>query len=407
MTAGTHQIGRRLRARGIGRSLAVVSAATLLIPVLVALTGGPVSAAVAGQRASGWVVVPSPSPGTAQNTLFGAAAAPDGGVWAVGDRISPENTRLVAPIVEHWNGLAWTVRVMPGEQSNLLGVYAPSPGNVWTVGFYIIDLADTLPVISHYDGTRWTAVRNPALPYGILGGVAGTSGTNIWAVGRQFTATGPAVTVVEHYNGRSWVQVPSPSPAGTDYIDFAAITVISRHDIWAAGDYTDANGTFRTLIEHYDGRSWIIVPSPNAGPGSNYLTAIAAFGAHQVWAVGRAFDGSRFRPLALMWNGHRWQARLLPAAGAGDNALNGLAAGPGHTLWAAGSYTNASGTQRTLTETYRGGHWRITASPSPGSQSNILYAAAATRGGEIWAVGNQDSGTGAKTLTMRRHGGNG
>jgi hypothetical protein len=26
-------------------------------------------------------------------------------------------------------------------------------------------------------------------------------------------------------------------------------------------------------------------------------------------AVGRAFDGSRFRPLSLAWNGHAWHAR--------------------------------------------------------------------------------------------------
>lgn len=406
MAARTHKIGHRTRSRGVSRSLAVVWAATLLSPVL-ALTGGPASAAIAGHQASGWVVVPGPSPGTVQNTLFGAAAAPNGEVWAVGDRVSPEATRLVAPIVEHWNGRAWTVRVMPGEQSNLLGVYAPAPRNVWAVGFYIIETIDTLPVIDHYDGTRWTAVRAPALPFSILGGVAGTSGTNIWAVGRQFTAAGPAVTVIEHYDGRSWVRVPSPSPVGTDYIDFTAITVVSRHDVWAAGDYTDADGTFRTLTEHYDGRSWVIVPSPNFGPGSNYLTAIAGFGVHEVWAVGRAFDGTRFRPLALRWNGHRWEASLLPAVGTGDNTLNGLAAGPGRTLWAAGSYTDASGSPRTLTETYRDGHWLITASPSPGSQSDILYAAVATRNGDIWAVGNQDSGHGVKILTMRRRGGNG
>ncbi len=393
-------IGRHPRIKSPHRS-AIALLGVLALPLLISVTGQPASGALTRTaRACGWAIVPSPSPGTARNILFGATGAPGGQVWAVGFRMTPAAARVVAPIAGHWNGSAWTVRVLPGKQSNLTGVYAPSPENVWAAGFYTIALIDTLPVIDHFDGTRWVMVPSPRLRLGILAGIGGTSATNIWAVGRQF-GRATTLTVIEHYNGHTWTQVPSPSPGRTDYIDFGAITVISRHDIWAAGDYLDSSGVSRTLIEHYNGHAWAIVPSPSIGSGSNYLTSIAALGPRNVQAVGRAFEGSRFRPLALAWNGHTWHARLLPAAGAGDNSLNGLTTGPGHTLWAVGSATGPGGNQRTLTEQYRDGHWLIVTSPNANKASNILYAAAAT-GPAVWAVGGWSGPSKGKTITMRR-----
>jgi hypothetical protein len=382
------------------RLLAIGLPATLAVPLLVsAPVQRAAAAAVRTSPACGWTIVPSRSPGTLRNTLFGAAAAPGGQVWAVGDRVSQQSARFVAPVAERWDGAAWRAWVMPGDQSNLLGVYAPGRANVWAVGFYIIELEHTLPVIDHFNGTRWAAVPNPRIGYGVLSAIGGTSANDMWAVGRQLGR--PTVTIAEHYDGHAWRRVASPSPL-TDYIDFSAITVRSRDDVWVAGDYLNSHGVFKTLIEHYDGHAWTIVPSPSIGRGDNYLTGIARLGAHRLQAVGRAFDGVRFRPLGLRWNGHVWRARFLPAAGHGDNALNAVTAGPGHTLWAVGSAAGPAGTQRTLTERYRGGHWRIVASPNANTADNILYAAALTGGRDLWAAGNWTSPSVGKTLTMRR-----
>lgn len=399
MAADIPGSGRRARGKSLRRLLAFAVPSILAVPLLTSAAPPAASAAARPGRGCAWVIVPSPSPGSARNLLFGATGAPGGQAWAVGDRISPERPRFAAPIVEHWNGSAWNVRVLPGDQSNLLGVYAASPADVWAVGFYIIELEHTLPVIDHFNGKTWRAVANPRIAYGVLSGIAGTSGSNIWAVGRKLGR--PTVTVVEHYDGRAWTRVASPSPV-TSYIDFGAITAISGRDIWAAGDYVNGRGTFRTLTEHYDGRRWRIVPSPNAGPGDNYLSAIAALGPRNVWAVGRAFDGARFRPLALHWNGRAWAARPLPAAGSGDNSLNGLAVGPGRILWAVGGAVGRSGAQRILTERFHGGRWRLARSPNANGADNVLYAAATTGGRQVWAVGGWYNGSRGKTITMRR-----
>ena len=401
MTGETPVMGRRPRIEDLRRS-AIALLGVLALPLLAPATAQAASGAVTGAaRACGWAIVPSPGPGTARNILFGATGAPGGQVWAVGERTTPLAPREVAPIAEHWNGSAWTVRVLPGNQSNLTGVYAASLANVWAVGFYLIAGLDTLPVIDHFNGIRWVMVPSPQFRLGILAGADGVSATDIWAVGRRFFHATP-LTVIEHYNGHAWVRVPSPSPREAGAIDFGAITVVSRHDIWAAGDYYNARQVFRTLVEHYNGHAWAIVPSPNFGAGDNYLSGIAALGPNNVQAVGRAFDGTRFRPLALAWDGHVWHARLLPAARTGDNSLNGLTAGAGHVLWAVGSATGPGGTQRTLTEQYRRGHWHIVSSPNANTANNILYAVTATRGHEVWAVGGWHSPTRGKTVTMRR-----
>jgi hypothetical protein len=376
-------------------------AAPAVAAMALVMSGAAQDASAAAPRAGrscAWSIVPSPSPGSVRNILFGASGAAGGQVWAVGDRVSPERARLVAPIVERWNGSAWGVRVLPGNQSNLLGVFAPARADVWAVGIFIIELEDTLPIIDHFNGRTWRMVASPRIRFGVLSGVGGTSGRDIWATGRKLARR--TVTVIEHYSGHGWTRVASPSPV-TDYIDFGAIKALSPRDVWAAGDYVNAKGVFRTLIEHYNGRSWTIVPSPDIGRGDNYLSGIAALGPRNVWAVGRARVGSRFVPLAVHWNGHAWSARTLPAARSGDNMLNGVTSVAG-SLWAVGSAVGARGVQRTLTERYADGRWRIVPSPNANRADNVLYAATVTGGRQVWAVGSGTSPTRGKTVTMRR-----
>jgi hypothetical protein len=52
-----------------------------------------------------------------------------------------------------------------------------------------------------------------------------------------------------------------------------------------------------TLIEHFDGTSWAVVPSPNVGPNSanqsNGLLGLTANSANNIWAFGSYFRGRR------------------------------------------------------------------------------------------------------------------
>ena len=84
----------------------------------------------------------------------------------------------------------------------------------------------------------------------------------------------------------TWRVVPSPSPGGSSQL--IAVAAISANDVRAVGS-TNAS---KTLIEQWNGTNWSIVPSPNPGPSGNWLGAVAAISAGNVWAVGSDFNSN-------------------------------------------------------------------------------------------------------------------
>src|SRR5438552_5807008 len=62
----------------------------------------------------------------------------------------------------------------------------------------------------------------------------------------------------------------------------------SGSDVWAVGDGSNGDGS-GTLIEHWDGTSWSVVPSPNVDD-RNSLTGVAVIDATHAWSVGKAED---------------------------------------------------------------------------------------------------------------------
>ena len=60
------------------------------------------------------------------------------------------------------------------------------------------------------------------------------------------------------------------------------MAAIAANDVWVAGYYFPGSYA-QTLIEHWDGTSWSVVPSPN---GCCTLRGVAAVAANDVWAVG-------------------------------------------------------------------------------------------------------------------------
>src|SRR5207253_1359432 len=82
-------------------------------------------------------------------------------------------------------------------------------------------------------------------------------------------------TLVEHWNGSQWSVVPSPNGAGNNALN--GVAAVSANDVWAVGSISN-----QTLIEHWDGTQWNIVPNP----GNGILYAASALSANDVWAVG-------------------------------------------------------------------------------------------------------------------------
>jgi hypothetical protein len=249
---------------------------------------------IAEWNGSFWARVPSPSPSSTFNNLGGVAAVSDASAWAVG-RFSSGNASKV--LVLHWNGTNWTRQAAPtpgGSDAEFRGVTALSARNAWAVGdFSTASGGRTL--IEHWNGSKWARVPSPN-PRNVTGdlsldGVAGTSASNVWAVG-SYTSGHRLKTLIEHWNGRSWKLGASPSPGSSNLL--ISVTATSARNAWAVGNYT--HGKHTTLILHWNGRAWSRVASPSPGAVSA-LGGVAATGRSGVWAVGDSISGGITRVL--------------------------------------------------------------------------------------------------------------
>jgi hypothetical protein len=281
---------------------------------------------------AGWTIVPSPNPLVLNSYLYGVAASGPNDVWAVGgtDQSGPPYHSLV----EHWDGTSWSIVFPASFPGVLYGVVALGPNNVWAVG------TENYPgrgLIEHWDGTTWTAsyLRFAAL----LRGVAAVGPQELWAVGQRYGRFNPFgdTTLAMHFKGRVWSQVPSPSPLSENSNDqnwLTSVSAVAANDVWAVGRDGNHDGgpLDQTLIEHWNGARWSVVPSPDPGGVSNDndLWGVAAVAAADVWAVGGVgsfLDPDNSYPLALHWDGSAWTQIGVSAPTVGE--LLGVAAEPG------------------------------------------------------------------------------
>jgi len=246
-----------------------------------------------------------------------------------------------------------------------------------------------------------------------LTGVAALSSCNAWAVGYYSTGTADQ-TLIEHWNGTSWQVVPSPDPGGSaNYNALADVAAISAADVWAVGTYS--NGTAdQTLIEHWNGTSWTAVPSPDPSTADNELAGVAASSATNVWAVGREYavppDGGEGPPHTLIehWNGNSWRVVSSPNPTSWDQ-LGAVAATSTSNAWAVGLDFTRSGAEKTLIEHWNGTAWQQVASPNRAASTPVadsLSGVTAASAANVWAVGGYFNGAGGQTLAEHWNGTN-
>jgi hypothetical protein len=220
-----------------------------------------------------------------------------------------------------------------------------------------------------------------------LNGTAAGAANDVWAVGSSTTPSGVFQTLVEHWNGTSWSVVPSPN-VGTLGNSLNAVAAVSATDIWAVGS---TSGAGQTLTEHWNGASWSVVPSPNAGNFTNVLTSVAVVSPTDIWAVGYSTSCSgacgQQQTLAEHWNGTSWSVVPSPNVDPSLNALNAVAVVAGTSVWAVGSSGGVTNPGQTLVEHWNGTSWSVVSSPNVGTSTNVLGAVAVVAANDIWAVG--------------------
>jgi hypothetical protein len=227
-----------------------------------------------------------------------------------------------------------------------------------------------------------TAVNNQLL------GVDAVSNNDVWAVGWAQDPNGPVYvkqTLIEHFNGSVWTIVPSPNKSNDTLSILYSVSATSANDVWAVGSSQDGKLPSRTLIQHWDGTAWSIVSSPNPDSQFNELRGVAAISANDAWAVGYRGGTKNETPIEtfiLHWDGVTWSQVASPNV-AGANQLFGVTAISAGDVWAVGSVSGAP-----LALHWNGTAWSVV-SVGVGSGLSAEYFAAVTgsSANDVWAVG--------------------
>jgi len=341
--------------------------------------------AVAGTAActGAWSIEPTPSPGEIYSVLLDVAAVSSTDAWAVGFRayFDQNEQYAVSPIVEHWNGSAWSLTNRPSEQGQLGSIRAFAADDIWAVGHSGLESLDFRPLVMHYDGSKWSHMPHPDVPLGYAFGIDGTPG-DLWMAG---TMIGTFDTFLANYEGGSWTLVDHPSPR-TDYASFGAVAYAAADDVWVTGSYLNRKGVFAPVVERYDGYGWSVVPAPSLGTLGTSLQDVAITTTGRALAVGnyQRSDGTS-RPFSMRWAGGGWTV-IRAAEGGPSTSFGSVTAGPAGT-WAVGTEAQLDGSSpQALTERLVSGRWEVVpAGQAPGD--NYLLGVSQTNGGELWAVG--------------------
>ena len=196
------------------------------------------------------------------------------------------------------SGAPFRTEFQPGDQPALSSLTAISANDMWAAGYILANSGQSLfPLFEHFDGTSWTATQT-ASGNATIFNVSAAATNDVWAVGTVAFSQ----TFIEHFDGNTWSVFRSPNP-GLGFNVLTGVVALAPNDAWASGYFTqDPNSTrpAKTLIEHWDGNSLQIVPSPNVGPHSQYqsnqLYGITAVSSTIFWAFGSFLPARWLRP---------------------------------------------------------------------------------------------------------------
>jgi hypothetical protein len=267
-------------------------------------------------------------------------------VFVVVSVAAPSSARSASVCSPSW-------QAVPDALPESWGIAGQSPTNAWAIGGHSLE---------HWDGQSWSLSWRPRVGFLAFEAIAAVGPSAAWVVGERETAQHP---LTEHqwigsWDGTRWHADHIPTLHGQTWL--SDVLAVSPTDAWAVGGrwvHARTPHGIRTLIEHWNGRSWKVVSSAKIGhptrfvatPKSSWLNrekipasgdqlnAIAAVAPDNIWAVG-AFDvllnqhkaknvGEYVsRLLTEHWNGKKWTvASTRPADPGGSFQINSPLAG--------------------------------------------------------------------------------
>lgn len=229
-----------------------------------------------------------------------------------------------------------------------------------------------------WDGSRWSlAPISASTSASYLDSVACPTPTSCFAVGTAGSLLDESNnTLVEHWDGTGWSVVPSPTPSGTNvHAALSSISCPSPSSCTAVGSYdlrslSDPNAAVgKSLIEHWNGTSWALVASPTP-PNANFwslssVSCAAVTSCNAVGSYGTPVGPVHHHLLAEHWNGARWSVVAMPSPSGA--VLNGVSCSSVTGCFAVGGRNNAKSSGLAMAERWNGKSWSIVPTPVPKS----------------------------------------
>jgi hypothetical protein len=288
----------------------------------------PGGAAAGASSTISWSIVPSPAtPPTANNYLIGVSCTSSTFCAAVGTQnemwngsawsavpgtpagIQNSGVSCSSPSAcmavgnggsESWNGSTWSdVAIgVAGNSSTLNAVSCSGPSACTGVGSFAPNISCgpfppcgqpyQLTLIESWNGSVWSIVPSPNVPYDLADDLTGVSCSGPSACTAVGQSDGP---LIESWNGSVWSIVPSPNTSSIQNNILNGVSCTGPSACTAVGTYdpNDPNQSpiALTLIESWNGSVWSIIPSPNPSPTDrNSLGGVSCTGSSTCTAVG-------------------------------------------------------------------------------------------------------------------------
>lgn len=284
-----------------------------------------------------WSTVKPPRQSAGARYLLSAIAADSpSDAWAVGTKVAP--TGQASPLILHWDGRAWS-NASPVATGQLTAVTADSATDAWAVGE-----VSGRTLVLHWNGTAWTRVTSPdpGRSFNFLARVSAGSPTDGWATGSfAKTSASPGQALALHWNGKAWSNTVLPS-LGKGGSALTAVMALSAQSAWAGGSSCPPSGCGPTpktpvLMLRWNGSSWAKAATPEL-PSNNRVLGLAASSAGNVWAVGSygRSPAPFVRTLIMHWNGKTWSTVTSPNAHL-SSAFEAVSAHSSTDAWAVGT----------------------------------------------------------------------
>jgi hypothetical protein len=214
-----------------------------------------------------------------------------------------------------------------------------------------------------------------------------------------YGTAGPAIAAVA--GAPSWMIQSTPSPGGRRGSILLGVSCPSARACTAVGFVAPLSRPEGTIIEHWNGRKWVVQPMPRVKNGD--LEAVSCSSARACTAVG--YD--RMGTLAERWDGRKWavQSTLNPVTGTYFSELVGVSCSSATSCTAIGDSDSSDDKSDTLTEHWNGAKWAIQAAPKPPSGNESYLTGVSCPSAKVCtAVGAYGSVNGSWTLAERWNG---